>query len=434
MPPEQLDLNPQQPAAAHRSTLRAALGPGLLMAGAAVGVSHLVQATRAGADYGLMLLGLVLLGCAAKYPLLEFGPRYAAATGEHMIRGYRRLGRAQAAIYLIITLATMLTVLASVTLVTAGLAGSLLRLELSVSALAAGVLAGCGAILALGHYRGLDRLMKLIMALLALTTLVALALALSNAPPALSLLPDWNDPMLRSGATLAFILALLGWMPIPLDSAAWHSLWTLERARNTGIHPSPRHASADFAIGYGGAVLLAVAFLVLGAITFHGRADASAGSAVAFATRLVDLYTSNLGAWSRPLIAFAALATMVSTTLTVADAYPRVLRAYLELDDTAPRPAAAHRAYYLTTLALLCIGAWLIIDRFGAGFTRLIDFTTTVSFVSAPVIAWLNLALLTSPHTPAAARPGPAMRIWAWCGFAFLSLFSLVWAVWRVLA
>ena len=414
------------------STLRAALGPGLLMAGAAVGVSHLVQATRAGADYGLMLLGLVLLGCAAKYPFLEFGPRYAAATGEHMIRGYRRMGRTPATIYLIITLATMLTVLASVTLVTAGLAGSLLRLELSVSSLAAGVLAACCAILVIGHYRGLDLLMKLIMAFLALATLIAVMLAIDNAPGGLSLWPAWNDPTLRSGATLAFVLALLGWMPIPLDSAAWHSLWTLERARSTGVHPSTRHAAADFAIGYGGAVLLAVAFLALGALTLFGREAAPSGSAVAFATRLVDLYAANLGDWSKPLIAFAALATMVSTTLTVADAYPRVVRAYLELGDSTPRPASAHRARYLVTLALLSFGAWLIIDRFGAAFTGLIDFTTTVSFLSAPVIAWLNLKLLSSPHTPAFARPGTAMRAWAYCGFGFLAIFSLIWVVWRI--
>lgn len=414
------------------STLRAALGPGLLMAGAAVGVSHLVQSTRAGADYGLTLLGLVLLGCAAKYPFLEFGPRYAAATGEHMIRGYRRMGRAAAATYLIITLATMVTVLASVTLVTAGLAGSLWRLDIPVSTLAAGVLSGCCILLALGHYRGLDLLMKLIMALLALATLVAVMLAIGNAPSGLTLGPAWSDPILRSGATLAFVLALLGWMPIPLDSAAWHSLWTLERARTTGIHPSPRHAAVDFAIGYGGAVVLAVAFLVLGAVMLYGTGENLSGSAVAFATRLVDLYAANLGDWSRPLIAFAALATMVSTTLTVADAYPRVLRAYLELNDTVEPSHRAHRARYLVPLVLLSSAAWLIIDRYGAAFTGLIDFTTTVSFLSAPIIAWLNLKLLTGPHTPVAARPGLAVRIWAWCGFGFLALFSAVWVVWRL--
>jgi len=34
------------------------LGPGLLFAGAAIGVSHLVQSTRAGADFGLVYFGL----------------------------------------------------------------------------------------------------------------------------------------------------------------------------------------------------------------------------------------------------------------------------------------------------------------------------------------------------------------------------------------
>ena len=38
-----------------------AIGPGILFAGAAVGVSHLVQSTRAGAGYGFALLGLVLV-------------------------------------------------------------------------------------------------------------------------------------------------------------------------------------------------------------------------------------------------------------------------------------------------------------------------------------------------------------------------------------
>ena len=37
------------------------LGPGLLFAGAAIGVSHLVQSTRAGADFGLGLLWVLLL-------------------------------------------------------------------------------------------------------------------------------------------------------------------------------------------------------------------------------------------------------------------------------------------------------------------------------------------------------------------------------------
>jgi len=415
------------------STLRTAIGPGLLMAGAAVGVSHLVQSTRAGAEYGLALLAVVLVACALKFPFLEFGPRYAAATGEHMIRGYARLGGWAVALFVFLTLATMFIVLASVTIVTAGLAGTLLGLDVNVSTLAAGVLAASAAILLVGHYRGLDRLMKGIMLVLAIATLAAAALALAGNPAAVDLTPAWTDAGLVSGAGLAFVLALLGWMPVPLDAAAWHSIWTLERARETRSRPSVAHASADFSIGYAGAVVLAAAFMLLGALVMYGSGESLAGSAVGFSTQLVDMYARSLGEWSRPVIALAALTTMFSTTLAVADAYPRVLRAFLELRDGRQDDSERlHRARYVAGLLVTMAGAWTIIAFFGHRFTLLIDFTTTVSFLAAPVIAWLNLKLLCGPHTPVAARPGRALRWTAWTGLVFLVAFCLVWIAWRL--
>ena len=61
------------------------LGPGLLFAGAAIGVSHLVQATRAGAEFGFGLIWALLLVHLFKYPFFQYGPRYAAATGGNFI-------------------------------------------------------------------------------------------------------------------------------------------------------------------------------------------------------------------------------------------------------------------------------------------------------------------------------------------------------------
>ena len=58
------------------------LGPGLLFAGSAVGVSHLVQSTKAGANFGFGLIWALVLINIIKFPFFEFGPRYAAATGE----------------------------------------------------------------------------------------------------------------------------------------------------------------------------------------------------------------------------------------------------------------------------------------------------------------------------------------------------------------
>ena len=101
------------------------LGPGLLFAGAAIGVSHLVQSTRAGADFGLGLLWALLLVHLFKYPFFQFGPRYAAATGESLLKGYHKLGKSILIAYFILSLATMFTIQAAVTIVTAGLANSL---------------------------------------------------------------------------------------------------------------------------------------------------------------------------------------------------------------------------------------------------------------------------------------------------------------------
>ena len=39
-----------------KGNLWKAIGPGLIWAGAAIGVSHLVQSTRAGADYGFQFI------------------------------------------------------------------------------------------------------------------------------------------------------------------------------------------------------------------------------------------------------------------------------------------------------------------------------------------------------------------------------------------
>ncbi|VAW90429.1 hypothetical protein MNBD_GAMMA17-1577, partial [hydrothermal vent metagenome] len=51
------------------------LGPGLLYAGAAVGVSHLLMSTKAGANYQYIFLMLVPLIHLIKYPFYKFGPQ-----------------------------------------------------------------------------------------------------------------------------------------------------------------------------------------------------------------------------------------------------------------------------------------------------------------------------------------------------------------------
>ena len=442
-----------------RSRMRAilnALGPGLIMAGAAIGVSHLVQSTRAGAEYGYAAAVLIVAACLFKYPFLEYGPRYAAATGESLLDGYRRLGSWATGLFGLITAGTMFIVLAGVTAVTAGLTGWLAGTTPNLTLWSGVVLGTCMLILMVGRYQLLDRAMKGIMALLAVSTAVAALAALLGPASEMTAAPAGPQALLTTSG-IAFSLALMGWMPVPIDMAAWHSLWTLERERDTGQRLALRDVQADFAIGYGLSLLMALAFLVLGAALMYGTDTAFGSGAVAFATQVVGLYTRTLGPWAGTLVGIAALTTMLSTTLAVTDAYGRLVAwfaAYLqgtpqkarslartpqvvttdaqqeaEPDAKTARNATALQRYYRLGLVITPLGAWAILALLVNSLTALVDVATTLAFLAGPVLAAMNYYLVCSDHMPASARPGAGMRALSWAGLAFLTAFCVAYVV-----
>jgi Mn2+/Fe2+ NRAMP family transporter len=404
------------PASRARRVLQT-IGPGLIMAGAAIGVSHLVQSTRAGAEFGFAVAWIVVLACAAKYPFLQYGPRYAAATGESLLEGYARLGRWALILFAVITAGTMFATLASLTIVTAGLAARLFGFFPDPFLWSVAILTACVTLLMAGRYAALDTSMKLIMGVLAASTIATVVLAAGSAQPAP---PD--APSTLSLAALPFLLALMGWMPVPIDVSVWHSLWTLERGAQTR-QPSVREAVADFDLGYGLAFVMALCFLALGALLMHGSGEQFAAGAVPFANQLVGLYTRTLGPASGPVIALAVLTTMFSTTLAVTDAYPRTIDRLVGVwRGRMGKPAGF--VYYLG-LIVVPTGALVILFFFGGRMTLLIDVATTLAFLSAPVLAWINYRLITSEHMPEEHRPGIVLRAGSVAGLLFLIGFAL---------
>lgn len=164
-----------------KSTFKYAFGPGLILAAAAIGVSHLVQSTRAGADYGFTLIWAILIASLMKYPFLEYGPRYAAGMGESLIAGYKKLGSWALWIYIIFTVGTMFAIQAAVTIVTASLAVELTGIDLPLLVWSMIILAICIAVLFRGQYSALDSLIKVVMVVLSLSTVAALITAFMNA-------------------------------------------------------------------------------------------------------------------------------------------------------------------------------------------------------------------------------------------------------------
>lgn len=408
------------------SSLLRALGPGLLFAAAAVGVSHLVQSTRAGAEYGLALGGIIILANIMKYPAFRYGAQYAAATGTSLLEGYRKLGPWALWLYGFLTLATMFTVQAAVTLVTAGLAVAVFQTSWSLHIVSAILLAICAALLGIGQYKWLDVISKGLIAVLTVTTLIATALALPriDAP----ILPFLTGPAEWTVPTLVATAALVGWMPSAVDVSVWQSLWTLSRGKDQGSRLSVRDVLTDFHIGYVGTTILALCFMIMGAGVMFGSGATLADSAGGFAAQVVSMYASTLGDWMRPVVGAAALAVMFSTTLTVADGFPRALAALRQRLKGPEEPygdeTSIQRVDYGVWLLLIASGGLLIIVFASSSLRWLVDLATTLSFLTAPMLSGLNHLVMHQPSVPAENRPSEAMRRFSLACVAAQAIFA----------
>ena len=208
-----------------KKSILQSFGPGLLFAGAAIGVSHLVQSTRAGADFGFGLLWALLLVHLFKYPFFQFGPRYTAATGETLLDGYRKMGKPVLAVYYILNFVTMFTIQAAVTIVTAGLASKLFGFTNNLVIWSSILLVISILILIIGKYKLLDNLMKFIVIVLAISSIFAVLVAIFNSKETFEI-----TQILPTGTIeITFLIAFLGWMPAPVDVSIWHSIWSVEK-------------------------------------------------------------------------------------------------------------------------------------------------------------------------------------------------------------
>jgi len=412
------------------SNLLKSIGPGLIWAAAAIGVSHLVQSTRAGASFGFLLIWAIVVANLFKYPFFEFGPRYAAATGESLIEGYARLGRWAVILFTVLTFGTMFSIMAAVTVVTGSLATQLFSPALSPLQYSIILVGVCILILIPGRYPLLDKLVKVIILVLTISSIAAVSVALGTPHRAVH---GFLHPDLWSVAGVSFLVALIGWMPSAIDISVWHSLWTIERSKQTGHRPTLREALIDFNIGYIGTAMIALLFLTLGALVMYGSGQTFSSSGAVFAGQLIDLYTQTLGDWSRPVILIAAFTTMFSTTLTCLDAFPRVLRRLTNTLFPKVEADAPKEYLYWGWMLFVAGGALLLLTLLRAGLTVMVDIATTLSFLTAPLLGYLNFRVVTGPAMPEAARPPLWMKVLSWAGIGFGVLFGGIFLVWRFL-
>ncbi len=417
----------------------AALGPGLLFAGTSVGVSELVQSTRAGADYSFGLLAVIALACFFKYPAFAFGPWYAHATGVSLLEGFWRQGKWALVAFLLLTLGTVFTVQAVVTVVSASILVSVLGLKWSspdginvgpAVVVSAGLLLACAALLRIGHYKWLDSINKVLIFLLTISTVIATILALTKLNFADT---QWVPPqsIVSDPGQALRVTGLVGWTPSAYDVAIWHSMWFLAHKRESGHVSTLREARLDFNIGYWFSSFTSLCFLTLGACLMFHRDIKFPGDAVGFANALVGLYASTFGEWARPVLGICAFSAMFSTVLSVTDSFPRVFAVLVERfkGPESPDNATLRKPIYWSAMAAIggiAVGILMIVPATpkspGAfSFKTLLDVATTLSFLSAPFLGVLIHRAMFSREVGADMRPGGFLR-----GFSIVSiLFNL---------
>lgn len=415
----------------NRRHLLQAIGPGILMAGAAIGGSHLVSSTQAGARYGWALLGLMLLVNLFKYPFFLYSQRYTAATGETLLHGFRRLGKPYLAAFFGLNLVNAFLNIAGVAMITASLSLNLGagRLNAGLAELTLAITALCALIIVAGHYRMLDKIAKVVVLALAISTLTAVILAVAQPiEQAVGFTGEspWNL------AALGFIILFMGWMPAPIEISIWPSLWMRERERETGHRATMQEAMIDFHIGYIAAVVLAVLFVALGALLIHGSGREFSMASAAFANQFVEIYTDSIGSWSYWIIAIAAFSAMFSTTLTCIDGYPRALATCTALlggrDDRV-----VLRRLHLLWIVLSVAAAYVLIKFYLTSLGQMLEAAMVISFLTSPVFAWINFRAIRSSWVPQEYRPGPWLSALSWAGIAFFIGFTALFLWWFLL-
>jgi Mn2+/Fe2+ NRAMP family transporter len=402
------------------------LGPGILMAAAAIGASHLVASTRAGAEFGWQLAWVILAVNLLKYPFFACGARYTAATGESLLHGYLRQGRGYLLLFSLLNAIAAVASTAGVSMLSAALLSQFIPLPIALLALL--VLSASLLLLIFGHYRLLDRGSKLIMLALTLSTLLAAALAWHAD---MQIPADYVSPSPWQWAYLGFLIAMMGWMPAPIEVSSWNSLWLLEKQKTQVV--TKIQALQDFNLGYTVTALLALVFLALGALVMHCSGEQFSDSGVRFAGQLISLYSHVMGSDSRYLIGTVALLCIFSTTVTVIDGYSRTLvLGWRLLTDKTPGSGTGSSKRLTLVMLCVCALALLPILFFQGALLPLLELVMTLAFLTTTIFAWLNLRLMTGENLNKADRYGLKMRLFSYIGLCYLGGFSILFLYWKL--
>ncbi|MDO4441212.1 MAG: divalent metal cation transporter [Moraxella sp.] len=385
------------------------------MASAAIGASHLVSSTQAGALYGWQLAIIIILANFFKYPFYRFAVEYAYNTGgDSLVAGYAKKSRLYLWIFFVMNIISSIITTGAVSLLCAVILGYILPFEMSTLVLSAIVMLSSWVLLIGGRYQMLDNITKWIILALTIATVAAVAIA-AGKPSVMT--PDFVEPSPWNLAALGFVVALMGFMPAPLEFSVITSVWTAKKIRTD--HTSRYQGMVDLNVGYLTSTILALFFLALGVFVQYGSGQEIAMQGGAYVGQLINMYTMTIGAWTKLLVTFIAFLCMFGTVITSADGYGRTTAESLSLIMTDTSELTEKYVKAWTTFALVM--GYALIAFFLGQMAALLKFAMISAFIAAPIYAYLNYSLIKNQPTTSVG-----MKWFAISGIVFLTGFSVL--------
>lgn len=392
-----------------------AMGPGILMAAAAVGGSHIVSSTQAGAIYGWQLAIVVLLVNLFKYPFFRFGSQYTLQNQKSLIEGYSEKGKGYLLAFFVMNVFSAVVNTAAVSILAAAILYNIFPngFGLSISQLTTALIVFTVGMLLIGGYRFLDTFSKWMMTALTLATVLAVIIAVFKNR---ELAPDFVAPSPWQISALPFIVSLMGWMPAPIEISAINSMWIVEKRKAQKV--SYEDGLFDFNAGYIGTAILAFVFLALGALIQYGSGQPVEAASAAYIAQFVNMYASAFGNWSRLLIALIAFLCIFGTTITVIDGYSRANNETLRL--LLNKPEASSKALNIWTVGTAVAGI-VIVFFFAGDVATLMRFAMIASFLTTPIFGYLNYKLVHNKENRLSHRLNALSIV----GLSYLTGFAL---------
>ena len=221
---------------------------------------------------------------------------------------------------------------------------------------------------------------------------------------------------------LGFMVALMGWMPAPIEISALSSLWLKEKQSQQSV--TKAQGLFDFNLGYWLTAGLALVFFSLGVLVQYGQSANIELGGVAFAKQLIDMYALTIGEWARPLVSIIAFLCMFGTTLTVLDGYARTLNESHKLLGFKQSKHSLNIWLIVQSLAGMAV-----ILFFKSALGPMLTFAMTLAFLTTPIFAWLNFSLVRSVPS---IQHSKVIQSLSWLGLIYLVGFALVFLVWKL--